>query len=179
MSASIWRIIMKQITFLACEYSEIGQKDYYSFYINRSMSPRFCSVSIWMGWRQLGVSSLMYSMVATRPGIAFPMGVVSRYHSHWKRHYRESIKKQWKVLRDTSDAQKDLCICIGKQKASVIRFMDAAYHADCRKFTSGYVFTFTGGTISWISRLQKCVALPTTETEHVAGIEAHKEALWI
>ena len=57
--------------------------------------------------------------------------------------------------------------------------MDAAYHADCRKFTSGYVFTFTGGTISWISRLQKCVALPTTETEHVAGIEAHKEALWI
>ena len=49
--------------------------------------------------------------------------------------------------------------------------MDAAYHADCRKFTSGYV--------SWISRLQQCVALSTTEGEYVAATEVCKEDLWI
>jgi hypothetical protein len=31
------------------------------------------------------------------------------------------------------------------------------------KSTSGYVFTFVGGAVSWQSKLQKCVALSTTE----------------
>ncbi|MCO5597082.1 hypothetical protein L7F22_051156 [Adiantum nelumboides] len=56
---------------------------------------------------------------------------------------------------------------------------DFAGHPDCRKSTSGYVFTFTGGTVSWISRLQKCVALSTTEAEYVAATEASKEVLWL
>ncbi|MCO5601386.1 hypothetical protein L7F22_055506 [Adiantum nelumboides] len=56
---------------------------------------------------------------------------------------------------------------------------DFAGHPDCRKSTSGYVFTFTGGAVSWISRLQKCVALSTTEAEYVATTEASKEALWL
>ncbi|MCO5546936.1 hypothetical protein L7F22_000375 [Adiantum nelumboides] len=59
------------------------------------------------------------------------------------------------------------------------RDADFAGHPDCRKSTSGYVFTFTGGAVSWISRLQKCVALSTTEAEYVAATEASKEALWL
>ncbi|MCO5558509.1 hypothetical protein L7F22_012094 [Adiantum nelumboides] len=45
--------------------------------------------------------------------------------------------------------------------------------------TSGYVFTFTGGAVSWIFRLQTCVALSITEAEYVAATEAFKEALWL
>ncbi|MCO5573774.1 hypothetical protein L7F22_027548 [Adiantum nelumboides] len=52
-------------------------------------------------------------------------------------------------------------------------------HRDCRKSTSGYVFTFTSGAVSWISRLQKCVALSTIEAEYVAATEATKVALWL
>lgn len=33
---------------------------------------------------------------------------------------------------------------------------------DNRKSTTGYLFTFSGGAISWQSKLQKCVALSTT-----------------
>ncbi|CAN0917931.1 Retrovirus-related Pol polyprotein from transposon TNT 1-94, partial [Linum grandiflorum] len=46
---------------------------------------------------------------------------------------------------------------------------------DSRKSTSGYVFTFSGGAISWQSKLQKCVALSTTEAEYIAAVEAGKE----
>ncbi|MCO5582853.1 hypothetical protein L7F22_036754 [Adiantum nelumboides] len=61
----------------------------------------------------------------------------------------------------------------------VVLNVDFAGHPDCRKSTSRYVFTFTDGAVSWISRLQKCVALSTTEAEYVAAIKACKEALWL
>ena len=123
------------------------------------------------------VGSLIYAMVATRPDIAFAVGVVSRYMANPGKKHWEAVKGIMRYLKGT----KDLGICFGKQKASVVGFTDADYagHADCRKSTSGYVFTFTGGAVSWISRLQKCVALSTTEAEYVAATEACKEALWL
>ena len=41
------------------------------------------------------------------------------------------------------------------------------------------MFTFSGGAISWQSKLQKCVALSTTEVEYIAAVEASKEMLWL
>ena len=40
------------------------------------------------------------------------------------------------------------------------------------------MFTFSGGAISWQSKLQKCVALSTTEAEYIAATEASKEMIW-
>ena len=50
---------------------------------------------------------------------------------------------------------------------------------DRRKSTSGYLVTYAGGAVSWQSRLQKCVALNTTEVEFIAVTEASKELLWL
>ena len=50
---------------------------------------------------------------------------------------------------------------------------------DNRKSTTGYLFTFSGGAISWQSKLQKCVALSTTEAEYIAATEAGKEMIWL
>ncbi|PHT71831.1 hypothetical protein T459_22616 [Capsicum annuum] len=50
---------------------------------------------------------------------------------------------------------------------------------DTGKSTSGYLVTFAGGVVSWQSRLQKCVALSTTEAELIAAVEACKELLWM
>ncbi|CAL5346390.1 unnamed protein product [Camellia sinensis] len=50
---------------------------------------------------------------------------------------------------------------------------------DGRKSTSGLLFTFAGGAVSWQSKLQKCVALSTTEAEYIAAAEAGKEMLWL
>jgi hypothetical protein len=50
---------------------------------------------------------------------------------------------------------------------------------DSRRRTIGYVFTVGGTTVSWISKLQKVVALSTTEREYVVAIEASKEMIWL
>ena len=50
---------------------------------------------------------------------------------------------------------------------------------DTRKSTTGYLYTFTGVAVSWVSRLQKIVALSTTRAEYIATTEACKEMLWM
>ena len=76
---------------------------------------------------------------------------------------------------------KETCIYFGRGDLHVLGYIDSDYagHADNCKSTTGYVFTFTGGAISWISRLQRCTALSTTEAEYIAATEACKEAIWL
>ena len=56
---------------------------------------------------------------------------------------------------------------------------DMAGDIDARRSTSGYLMKFGGAAISWQSKLQKCVALSTTEAEYIAATEACKETLWL
>ena len=41
------------------------------------------------------------------------------------------------------------------------------------------IYLLCRGTVSWQSKLQKCVALSTTEAEYIAANEASKEMLWM
>ena len=50
---------------------------------------------------------------------------------------------------------------------------------DHRISTSGYVFNLFGGAISWMSKKQVVVALPTTEDEDIASTHASKEVVWL
>ncbi|KAG8492016.1 hypothetical protein CXB51_015329 [Gossypium anomalum] len=63
----------------------------------------------------------------------------------------------------------------------VIGYVDSDYAGDLdkRRSSTGYVFTFAGGPISWKSTLQSTVALSTTEAKYMAVTEAAKEALWL
>jgi len=45
---------------------------------------------------------------------------------------------------------------------------DFAGDIDSQKCTTDYIFTLGSGAVSWVSRLQKIVALSTTEVEYVA-----------
>ena len=117
----------------------------------------------------------MYAMIATRPDIAFAVGVTSRYMSNPGKKHWEAVKGVMRYLNGT----KDMCICFGRKKACVMGYTDADYAGDLdkRRSTSGYVFEFTGGAVSWRSRLQDCITLSTTEAEYVAASEACKEAI--
>jgi hypothetical protein len=74
-----------------------------------------------------------------------------------------------------------VCLCFGNGKQVLDGFTDAdmAGDIDSRKSTSRYLITYSGGAVSWQSRLQKCVVLSTIEAEYIAITEAAKELLWI
>ena len=106
-------------------------------------------------------------MITTRPDIAFAVGVVSRYMAN-------PGKKHWEAVKDMMcylQGMQQMYICFGRQDACVLGYTDANYvgHTDTRKSTSGYVFTFVGGAVSWMSHAQKCVSLSTTEVAYVAA----------
>ena len=123
------------------------------------------------------VGSLMYAMVCTRPDIAYAVGVVSRFLSNPGRQHWEAVKWIMRYLRGTSK----LKFTFGSGKPVLIGYTDSdmAGDVDNRKSTSSYLMTFSGGAVSWQSRLQKCVALSTTEAEYIAAAEACKELLWM
>ncbi|MCO5582565.1 hypothetical protein L7F22_036462 [Adiantum nelumboides] len=121
------------------------------------------------------MGSLMYAMICTRPDIAFAVGVVSHYMSNPRKKHWEAIKGLMRYLNGT----KDLGVCFGGEDASVLGYTGLDYTGDMDKMrsTSGYVFLFTRGAISWRSHLQNCTTMSTTEVEYVAASEASKEAI--
>ena len=116
-------------------------------------------------------------MVATRPDIAFAMGVVSRYMADPGKKHWEAVKHILRYLKGTSSK----CLRFGNSDASIVGYTDADYAGcvDNRRSTSGYVFIFAGATISWRSCLQDCTSSSTTEAEYVAMSDASKEAIWL
>ena len=123
------------------------------------------------------VGSLMYAMVCTRPNIAHAVGVVTRFMVNPDKNHWEAVKWIFRYLRGSSK----LCLTFGDSKTVLEGYVDASWAGDLdgRKSTWGYLFTFSMGVVSWQSRLQKCVALSTTEAEYIAANEAGKEILWL
>ena len=106
------------------------------------------------------VGSLMYAMIATHLDIAFAVGVVSIYMSNPGKKHWEAMNGIMRYLKAT----KHMCICYGSQELSVKGYTYSYYAGDLdkRRSTLGYVFTLTGGAISWRSRLQDCVTQSAT-----------------
>ena len=50
---------------------------------------------------------------------------------------------------------------------------------DTSQSTSRYVMTYVGGAVSWQTRLQKFMALSTTDAEYMAVVEVGKEVIWM
>ena len=75
----------------------------------------------------------------------------------------------------------DECLCFGASNPILKGYTDSdmAGDLDNRKSTTEYLFIFSGEAISWQSKLQKCVALSTTEAEYIAATEAGKEMIWL
>jgi len=123
------------------------------------------------------IGSLMYAMVFTRPDIAHSVGVVSRFLANLDKQYWQAIKWILRYLKGTSH----YCLCFGHDEIVLEGFTDAdmARDMDTRKSTTSYLYTFAGEAISWVSRIQRIVALSTTKAEYIATTEACKEMLWM
>ena len=120
----------------------------------------------------------MYLAVSTRPDIAFAVNSLARFNSNPQKDHWTALKRVLRYLKGTINIgilykQDDSDKCIGYSDA------DWAGDTSDRKSTSGYIFMFSGGPISWNSKKQKCVALSTAEAEYVALSGAAQECFWL
>ena len=124
------------------------------------------------------VGSIMYAMIGTRPDLAYPVGIISRYMSQPAREHWLGVK--W-VLRYIKGSLGTKLQYKRSSDFKVVGYCDADHAAckDRRRSITGLVFTLGGSTISWKSGQQRVVALSTTEAEYMSLTEAVKEAVWM
>ncbi len=122
--------------------------------------------------------SLMFSMVETWPDIAFATPVSSRYSKNLSHQHTEVVKTILRYMKKS----KQRGITYGGHKKRLVEWYsdsDCAGDLESRKSTSGFIFTLNGGLVSWWSKRQPTVALPSTEVEYIALTLAAKEATWL
>lgn len=126
------------------------------------------------------VGSVMYTMVCSRPDLAYAVSMISRYMSCPGKPHWQAIKWLFQYLAGT----RSLGLVYGgnSQLGTQLQgFVDADYagNIDTKKSLTGYVFIVFGGAVSWKANLQSVVALSTTEAEYMAMTEAVKETIWL
>jgi len=83
-----------------------------------------------------------------------------------RKDYWRAVKWILKYLKGSSD----MALCYDGKGLRLHRYVDSDFagDVDSRKSTTSYVFTLKSVAVSWVSRLQKIVALSTTEAKYVA-----------
>jgi hypothetical protein len=126
------------------------------------------------------VGSLMYAQVCTRPDISFAINMLSRYQSNAGYEHWVAGKKVMRYLMGTRNH-----MLVYKRNEEVELqvecYTDASYKQDIDdlKSTSGYIFMFAGGAISWKTNKQSLTATSTFQAEYIAIFEATAHALWL
>ena len=126
---------------------------------------------------QAVLGSVMYLMTATRPDLAYAVGMLSRFSvDHDKTHWM-AMKHLLRYIQGTKD-----CVLRFKKSARCVNaYSDSNFKGcfDTGKSTSGYVVQIGTNTVSWSSRKQDTVALSTTEAEYIGLANGVKEVEWV
>ena len=122
------------------------------------------------------VGSLLYISIATRPDIANAVGVVSRFNSKPNQTHLTAVKRIY--LKGTINIQLSYT---RSPSTGLLGYADAdwAGDIDTRRSTSGDVFIYVNGAISWMSKRQTTIAVSTAEAEYVSLYHATMEAVVI
>src|SRR6266487_261536 len=123
------------------------------------------------------IGSLLY-LTASRPDIAFAVGVCARYQATPKMSHLTQVKRVLKYVSGTCNY--GIMYSHGED-SKLIGYCDAdwARSADDRKSTSGGCFFLWNNLISWFSKKQNSVSLSTAEAEYIAAGSSCSQILWI
>ena len=124
------------------------------------------------------IGSLMYAQVCTRPDIAFFVGMLGQYQSNPSLDHWRVAKKVMRYLQETKDYK---LMYRRTRNLEVIGYSDSDF-AGCVnscKSTSGYIFIFADGAISWKSVKKTLTATSTMEAEFIYCFEATSHGVWL
>lgn len=124
------------------------------------------------------VGSLLYLAMTTRPDVSYAVSAVSEVLDCPKECDWTALKRIFKYLKGTT---RHGLLYKGSEPLELKCFTDSDYanDQDIRRSRSGFVSTFGGAAVTWMSRKQPVVALSTTEAEYVAACEGAKEVVWL
>lgn len=120
------------------------------------------------------IGSLLYLTINSRPDIAVQVSILSRKVSKPTKRDLTELRRVFKYLKATKDYKLKIG-GIGELFLEGFADSDWAGDVESRKSTSGYVFKFADGLVSWGSRKQQNITLSSTEAEYVALSEACQE----
>ncbi|XP_032798718.2 secreted RxLR effector protein 161-like [Daphnia magna] len=123
------------------------------------------------------VGGLMFIAKMTRPDIQFAVTATSRYNqdpgsAHWA-----AVK--WILSYLAGTINHGLCYSETDSVDHLVSDSDFADCQDTRRSTSGLIFIFNGGPVSWTSKLQKPIANSIAEAEYYAAGHASREIAWL
>ena len=124
---------------------------------------------------QSAVGSLMYTMLGTRPDIAYAVSKVSQYCSNPDTTHWTAVKRIFHYLAGTQNYGLGYGV-----HGQGIGFTDADWGSgEDRRSVGGFAFILGGAAVSWSSKKQGTVALSSTEAEYMALTQGVKESIWL
>ena len=123
------------------------------------------------------IGSLLY-LTASRPDIAFSVGVCARYQAAPKESHLTAVKRIIRYVNGTLDYglwySKDSNACLAGYSDA-----DWAGSVDDRKSTSGGCFYLVNNLVSWMCKKQNSMFLSTAEAEYIAAGSCCTQLLWM
>jgi len=124
------------------------------------------------------MGSLNYLAMTSRPDITFAVSKLSQFNNNSTLTHFKAAKRVLRYVIHTRHYSLKYN-CGSDRNYKLIGYTDSDYGSNLidRKSTTGYVFIFNGGPISWSSRKQPTVALSTMEAEYMALSNSIRELL--
>jgi hypothetical protein len=125
------------------------------------------------------IGKLLYLAVATRPDIAYTIGVLCRFVENPGMQHWFTAKHVLRYLKGTVNMK-----LMYSQQSSPDLFTtysnaDLSRNPDNSQSTSGFAICVGGGAIQWGSCLQPHVSLSSTESEYTTASKVGCEVMWM
>jgi hypothetical protein len=124
------------------------------------------------------VGALMYLAIATRPDIAFAVGMLCCFMAHPGPEHWKAIKHLFRYLRSTINYRLTYTPNTSAPKP-FYAYSNADHSGNCNNGCSmlAYIVKIGSGAILWMLRLQPIVVLSTTEAKFIAAASVGQEVI--
>lgn len=122
--------------------------------------------------------SLIFSMVETRPDIAYTTSLMSCFIKNPSHQHIKAVKTIFQYFKRSRNRG---ITYAGDKKLHIVRYSDSDWADDkeSQKSTSGFIFMLNKNPVSWCSKWQLTIVLLSIEGKYIALTLVAKEATWL
>jgi Reverse transcriptase (RNA-dependent DNA polymerase) len=125
------------------------------------------------------VGRLLYLSIATRPDIAYAVGVLCRFNSNPGEPHWNAVQHLLRYLKHTINLKLVYSPTSSPDLFETHSDADLSGNPDNSRSTAGHVISVGNGAVLWGSRLQKHVSLSSTESEYTTAAATGCEMMWM